>query len=62
MCRKDRETAYPETGDTVHFPEGSKHAYKALEDSEMVSICFGKRIGDNYSKDTYALQEKLIEN
>lgn len=38
------------------------HAYKALEDSEMVSICFGKRIGDNYSKDTYALQEKLIEN
>jgi hypothetical protein len=30
------------------------HAYKALENSEMISICFGKRIGDNYSKDTYS--------
>lgn len=37
------------------------HAYKALKDSEMISICFGKRIGSNYSKDTYALQEPLIE-
>jgi quercetin dioxygenase-like cupin family protein len=38
------------------------HAYKALEDSEMISICFGKRIGKNYSKDTYALQEPLIKS
>lgn len=40
---------------------GGEHAYKALKDSEMISICFGKRIGDNYSKDTYALQKPLIE-
>jgi len=37
---------------TIHY-EKSAHAYKALEDSEMVSICIGKRIGKNYAKDTY---------
>ena len=40
-----------------HFP-GTQHAYKALSDSEMVSICFGKRIGENYEEDTFRLTEK----
>lgn len=49
-------------GSPVWHDKGEPHAYKALKDSEMISICFGKRIGDNYSKDTYALQEPLIKS
>lgn len=37
------------------------HAYIALEDSELISVCSGVRIGKNYSKDTYALQTSLFE-
>ena len=40
-----------------HWP-GTKHDYKAKYDSEMISICFGKRIGVNYEEDTYRLDEK----
>lgn len=36
------------------------HAYKALEDSEIISICFGKRVGKNYEKDTFRLKEPLL--
>ena len=44
-----------------HFPN-DKHAYKALEDSEMISMCFGKRVGENYEEDTFRLleSEKLL--
>ena len=48
-------------GDTGYINAKTPHAYKALKDSEMISICFGKRIGKNYSKDTYALQKPLIK-
>jgi quercetin dioxygenase-like cupin family protein len=48
-------------GEICEIPPTYPHAYKALGDSEMISICFGKRIGSNYSKDTYALQEPLIK-
>lgn len=40
--------------------EFEAHAYKALKDSEMISICIGKRIGKNYSKDTYKLETPLV--
>lgn len=43
----------------IHEPF-EPHAYKALEDSEMISICIGKRIGKNYEKDTYKLKIPLI--
>ena len=36
------------------------HAYKALTNAEMISVCVGKRIGKNYSKDTYKLAIPLI--
>jgi len=48
-------------GETREIEANEPHAYKAISDSEMISICFGKRIGKNYSKDTYALQEPLIK-
>lgn len=43
----------------VHLPN-EPHAYKALKDSEMISICIGKRIGKNYEKDTYRLETPLV--
>lgn len=47
-------------GHQVQIEKGTSHAYKALKDSEMVSICFGKRVGKNYEKDTIRLKKPLI--
>lgn len=59
---QDENGQFMRKGDTGYINAKTPHAYKALKDSEMISICFGKRIGKNYSKDTYALQEPLIES
>lgn len=48
-----------EHGDSFEIGTGIAHAYKALEDSEMVSICKGVRIGENYEEDTYRLDKPL---
>jgi hypothetical protein len=32
---------------------GKVHAYTAKKKSKIISICFGKRIGKNYGKDTF---------
>jgi len=45
---------------SIFLAPNKKHAYRALEDSEMISICIGKRIGKNYSKDTFKLETPLI--
>lgn len=42
-----------EAGDWQEIQPNVPHAYKALTDSEMVSICKGKRIGENYESDTF---------
>jgi quercetin dioxygenase-like cupin family protein len=47
------------TGEYQKIKPGIPHAYKALEDSEMVSICNGVRIGENYEEDTFRLDKKL---
>lgn len=48
------------TGDyDVHMP-GTAHAYQALEDTEMVSMCQGVRIGENYEEDTFRLETPLL--
>ena len=49
-------------GDFARHNPNDKHAYKALEDSVLLSICFGKRIGENYESDTFRLKDndKLI--
>jgi len=36
------------------------HAYEAREDSEILSICYGTRIGEDYSKDTFKLRYNLL--
>jgi quercetin dioxygenase-like cupin family protein len=46
----------------VHRP-GVKHAYQAMKPSTILSICIGKRKGENYESDTYRLvkeHEKLL--
>lgn len=43
----------------VHLPNDT-HAYKALEDSEILSICFGKRRGNHYEEDTFRLETPLL--
>ncbi len=47
-------------GDIVVHTEHEPHAYMAIEASEMVSMCKGVRIGEDYSKDTYKLEKPLI--
>jgi len=59
-CVKGNNTGTAEKEDVIGIEANTPHAYEALEDSEMISICFGKRIGEDYSKDTYALQKNLI--
>jgi quercetin dioxygenase-like cupin family protein len=47
-------------GDFVHIEPGEPHAYKALKKSAILSTCLGKRIGDNYAKDTFKTKHPLI--
>lgn len=53
---------YIEAGDDVTISPGIAHAYRALEDGEIVSMCKGVRIGENYEEDTFRLspEEKLL--
>lgn len=46
--------------ESLKTTRGKKHAFKALEDSEIISICFGVRRGEDYSKDTYKLDTPLL--
>lgn len=43
----------------VHVPMES-HAYEAIEPSEMISVCFGIRRGQDYAKDTFKLETPLL--
>ena len=48
------------SGDSAFHKVNEPHAYRGLADTEMISICIGKRIGKNYSKDTYKLEIPLV--
>jgi quercetin dioxygenase-like cupin family protein len=49
-------------GDRIHHPKGSHHAYRALEDAEMLSFTKGPRRGPDYESDVVRLAdgEKLV--
>ncbi len=47
-------------GEGMVFNKGVPHAYKANKPSRVISICFGKRIGKNYEKDTFRLKTPLV--
>jgi quercetin dioxygenase-like cupin family protein len=46
-------------GDLVHSPAGETHAFKALEDSVILSLSKGPRKGFDYEKDVYRLSPPL---
>lgn len=47
-------------GDEIGFAPNEPHAYLALEDSEIISICKGVRVGSDFEKDTFRLKKPLI--
>ena len=60
LCRTDKGIGEVTTGNIVYHKPNEPHAYQALEDSEMVSVCQGIRIGEDYSKDTFKLETPLL--
>ena len=54
------DEAVLQRGDFQSLRAKIPHVYKALEDSEMISMCFGKRIGENYEEDTFRLETPLL--
>lgn len=48
-------------GNSVTHAPGESHAYKALKESEIISICFGVRKGEDYEKDTFRLEIPLVK-
>jgi len=59
-CVTDESDYIVGKGEYEIFRPCTPHAYEALEDSILISICIGKRIGDNYAKDTYKTKRPLI--
>jgi quercetin dioxygenase-like cupin family protein len=60
LCAAGNKQERVEKGELITHEAKIPHAYEALEDSEMVSICFGKRVGEDYSKDTFKLDTPLL--
>ena len=60
IVSKDGVEEEVKTGDWINIPAGVPHAYRAFEDSELVSICLGIRKGEEYENDTIRLEEPLL--
>ncbi|MBF8280743.1 MAG: cupin 2 conserved barrel domain protein [Candidatus Magasanikbacteria bacterium] len=56
-----RESHRVTVGDLVIHEAGEAHAFRALEDGEILSLTMGPRNGEDYEKDTYRLKEKMVE-
>ncbi len=58
----DGEEQVVNVGDYIQIEPGVRHAYKATEYSEILSMCWGVRKGDEYEKDVIRLNdnEKLL--
>ncbi|OHA18460.1 MAG: hypothetical protein A2664_00765 [Candidatus Taylorbacteria bacterium RIFCSPHIGHO2_01_FULL_46_22b] len=69
ICRQQKEKggsideAILVAGDVVTHPAGTRHAFKALEEAEMLSCTHGPRQGENFESDVVRLtgEEKLID-
>lgn len=55
------DTAILAPGDLVLWPPMDAHAWKALEDTEVMVFTRGPRSGPGYESDTYRLEEPLID-
>jgi quercetin dioxygenase-like cupin family protein len=62
LCSLDGKEQEVSTGDYIQIEPKVKHAYKALEYSEILSVCWGVRKGADYEKDVVRLNdnEKLL--
>lgn len=62
LCSQDGEEFIVGQGDYIRHEPNRKHAYKAIEPSEMTSTCYGVRKGADYEKDVIRLsdEEKLL--
>lgn len=47
-------------GDLAYHPKNEAHSFKALKDGSFLSITRGPRKGNNFEKDTYRLEELLL--
>lgn len=59
-AQNDKEQIVNEQAVILNQPN-DKHAYKALEYSEIISICFGVRKGSDYEKDVIKLEVPLLK-
>lgn len=48
------------TGNIIIHEPNEPHAYQAITDAEILSICFGKRRGEHYEEDTIRLETPLL--
>lgn len=60
ICATDKGNDEVSVGMHIKHLPNSPHAYKAIGDAEIISICFGLRKGDDYSLDTYKLDTSLL--
>lgn len=60
LCAAGNKQERIVAGELITHEAKIPHAYEALEDSEIISICFGKRVGEDYSKDTFKLEIPLL--
>lgn len=63
ICNQDGKELLVSSGQIVVHDENVRHAYKAVEYSEISSTCFGIRKGADYENDVIRLneEEKLIK-
>lgn len=47
-------------GDLAYHPVGEQHAFRALEDSVLISLTKGPRQGENYEQDVIRLKEPIL--
>lgn len=56
---KEVEVATIAKGDLVVTPPEERHAFEAIEDSVLLALCLGPRMGTDYENDTFRLERPL---
>jgi quercetin dioxygenase-like cupin family protein len=60
LCSNGKKQIKVSAGEIITHPKNTPHAYKALEKSEMISLVYGPRKGEDFSKDTFKLKTPLL--
>ena len=59
-CVSGEFTGVVEKGFLVTHEKNKPHAYRAIEESEIISLVMGPRKGEDYESDTYRLETPLL--